>query len=192
MKIINRFNKKTIYENGRAKTMKQLVEMAVFQEVSLEDANIRDADLAAANLQGADLKYADLKGANLEGADLAGADLTGVNLQDTKMKGADLAGAELGLEVPIIENIHKKIYKAASSENALEMDEWHTCETTHCIAGWAVVLAGEQGKKLEEKITTATAATLIYHKSDPKNRVPSFYKSNEEALEELKQLAESE
>jgi hypothetical protein len=31
------------------------------------------------------------------------------------------------------------------------MDTWHTCETTHCIAGWAVHLAGAEGKALEEK-----------------------------------------
>jgi hypothetical protein len=31
------------------------------------------------------------------------------------------------------------------------MNTWHTCETTHCIAGWAVHLAGDEGKALEEK-----------------------------------------
>lgn len=70
------------------------------------------------------------------------------------------------------------------------MSDWHTCETTHCRAGWIVYLAGEAGKMLESIISTPTAAALIYIASDPKiNKIPDFYDYNEKALEDMKRLA---
>ena len=41
------------------------------------------------------------------------------------------------------------------------MGSWHTCDTTHCIAGWAVRLAGDEGKALEEKFGTANAGLAL-------------------------------
>jgi hypothetical protein len=32
------------------------------------------------------------------------------------------------------------------------MATWHRCATTHCIAGWAVHLAGPEGYKLEKSL----------------------------------------
>ena len=47
---------------------------------------------------------------------------------------------------------------ALASGDALNMSEWHTCATTHCIAGWAVHLEGESGYALETKVgSTANA-----------------------------------
>ena len=122
-----------------------------------------------------------LRGADLSGAYLRGADLRGADLRD-----ADLRG------VPSIPNIHNAIYEAASKEDALNMDAWHTCKTTHCRAGWVVTLAGDAGAAMEYCIGTPAAAALIYMKSDPElERVPDFYASNEEALADMKRLAES-
>ena len=73
------------------------------------------------------------------------------------------------------------------------MAEWHTCDTTHCRAGWVVALAGDDGKALEGRIGTPAAATLIYLASDPTlEKFPSFYCGNDEALEDMKRLAELE
>ena len=141
----------------------------------------RGLALKWANLEGADLKGADLKWADLKGADLKGADL----------KGADLKGADL--EVPKIENIHQKIYKAASEKGALDMGNWHTCDTTHCRAGWAVHLAGKKGYELEKEVGPCLAGVLIYRESDPDLKgVPNFYADNEDALADMKRLAEEE
>ena len=73
------------------------------------------------------------------------------------------------------------------------MSDWHTCDTTHCRAGWVVTLAGKAGKKLERYWDTYHAAWLIYKTSDPniKGR-PDFYASNEDALADMKRLAEME
>src|SRR5690348_18396171 len=34
-------------------------------------------------------------------------------------------------EIPVIENIHQQVLEAVSRPNALNMESWHTCGTTH-------------------------------------------------------------
>jgi hypothetical protein len=64
------------------------------------------------------------------------------------------------------------------------------CGTTHCRAGWVVVLAGDEGKALEDKIGTPAAAAAIYLASDPNiGKFPSFYCGNAEALADMKARA---
>jgi hypothetical protein len=163
---------------------------AVLRGADLSGAVLSCADLSCADLSGAVLSGADLSGAVLSGAVLRGADLSGAVLSCADLSGADLSGAVLR-DAPVIPDIHKQVYAAASQPRALDMGAWHTCDTTHCRAGWVVTLAGDEGKALEHKIGTAAAATLIYLASDPSmERLPSFYCSNDEALADMKRLAE--
>jgi len=188
------------------------VRWALKNGANLRDANLIGADLRDANLIGADLRGADLSGADLIGANLIGANLIGANLIGAYMRGANLSGADLrdanlrdaGLRdanlsdanlgnAPKIENIHQAVYEAASAPGALDMGTWHLCGTTHCRAGWVVVLAGDEGKALEDKVGTACAAAAIYLASDPNiGKFPSFYCSNAEALADMKARAEAE
>jgi hypothetical protein len=93
--------------------------------------------------------------------------------------------------IPVINYIHKQVYEAVSKPKALDMGNWHTCETTHCRAGWVVTLAGEAGKKLEQFHGTLLAAMLIYDASDPGYKINPgrFFDSNKQALADMKQLA---
>ena len=94
---------------------------------------------------------------------------------------------------PVIENIHQTVYAAASRPKALAMNDWHTCEKTHCWAGWVVTLAGEEGKKLEKFFDTPLAAMKILDASSPIQVSPvRFFEANDEALEHMKALAEQE
>jgi hypothetical protein len=95
--------------------------------------------------------------------------------------------------VPTIDDIHQSILKAVSGKDALDMDKWHTCETTHCRAGWVVILAGEAGKKLEKQTSTPFAAMQIYKASSP-IRVfpPRFYENNEVAMMDIVRCADEE
>ena len=197
---------------------------ANLRDVNLRDANLigadligadlRDANLSGANLIGVNLSGADLSGANLSGADLIGADLRDVNLRDANLISANLRGANLRdanlsganlrdvnlRDAPSclrIENIHKKVYKAASKENALDLGSWHkngnVCGTTHCRAGWVTNLAGDAGHVLEYAYGTLTAAAIIYVLSDPNlEKIPDFYCDNETALKDMKRLADGE
>jgi hypothetical protein len=103
------------------------------------------------------------------------------------------AKIEPAFNIPVIENIHSRVLEAVSVPKALDMSTWHTCDTTHCRAGWVVFLAGEEGKKLEEKTSTLFAAMQIYNKSSEiKVSPPRFYESNSVALEDMKRCAEQE
>ena len=73
------------------------------------------------------------------------------------------------------------------------MDSWHTCETTHCRAGWVVTLAGSEGKELEGKLGTAFAAQQIYKHSSPiKVAPPRFYEDNKQAMADIERCAKEE
>ena len=70
------------------------------------------------------------------------------------------------------------------------MESWHTCDTTHCRGGWVVHKAGEAGRKLEAFHNTALAAQLIYKASGYDINPCRFYDSNEDAMADMKRLAE--
>ena len=117
----------------------------------------------------------------------SGADLSGAVLSNADLRGADLSN------IPRIPNIHRKIYAAASAPNAFRMSIWYTCETTHCRAGWAVTLARDEGKALENCIGPSAAGALIYIASDPTiERIPNWYLRDEDALEDMRICAERE
>jgi hypothetical protein len=102
------------------------------------------------------------------------------------------AAETVNASIPSIPNIHKVLYEAVSQPKALNMLDWHTCETTHCRAGWIVTLAGEAGRKLEAFHNTALAAQLIYRESGYLINPCRFYDNNEEAMADMKRLAEAE
>jgi hypothetical protein len=72
------------------------------------------------------------------------------------------------------------------------MDNWHTCETTHCRAGWAIHLAGEAGHALEKRFDPVGAAMRIYEASGYDISPCRFFDSNEDALADMKKLADEE
>jgi hypothetical protein len=112
-----------------------------------------------------------------------------------KKKGIDAKTGEGTImgNYPTLENIHQRVLEAASPTGALEMGDWHTCDTTHCRGGWAVHLAGEQGKKLEQATSTLFAAMMIYKASSKIKVAPTkFFLNNEESMADMKRCAEEE
>ena len=97
------------------------------------------------------------------------------------------------MKIPKIENIHNQVLEVVSQDNALDMSTWHTCETTHCRAGWVVNLAGREGKELERKTSTGFAALQIYNaSSEIKVSPPRFFETAEKAMEDIKRCAKEE
>jgi hypothetical protein len=76
------------YENENA-TIKDAVEQAVKEKVSLEFADLRSADLYSANLRSANLRSADLRSANLYSVNLYSADLRSANLYSADLRSAE-------------------------------------------------------------------------------------------------------
>ena len=179
----------------------------------LAGANLAGANLAGAYLAGADLAGAYLAGANLADANLADANLAGANLagarnlpaateatsptepyqRDTRPAAERNAARaarfrERNPTVPVVEALDAKILAAVENgAGGLEMGAWHTCETTHCRAGWAVHLAGEPGYALEREYGPQAAGRMIYLASV--GRAPHFFASNERAMADLRAQA---
>jgi hypothetical protein len=74
------------------------------------------------------------------------------------------------------------------------MSDVHTCKNTHCRGGWVVTLAGKAGRDLEAFYNWELAAMLIYDASAPGFKInpARFYDSNDDALADMKRLAESD
>lgn len=159
--------------------------------LNLIDINLEGASLEEASLAGANLMNANLMNANLSGANLINADLSGANLSEACLNNANLTSANLPNiiveDVPVIKNLDYTILKRVEENpGTLNMRLWHSpCGTAHCRAGWAVSLAGEAGRRLENKLGTAAAASLIYHKSVPEFPIPDFYCTKEEAIADM-------
>jgi hypothetical protein len=113
---------------------------------------------------------------------------------------ADLSEFEVS-GVPVIPNINTAILEAIQNGGKLDMRNWHNrekCGTTHCIAGWAVHLAGKAGYELEALVpmngdgdSTPVAAALIFAASGWPI-IPDFFDNNEDALSALKARAAKE
>lgn len=103
-----------------------------------------------------------------------------------------MAPAKVVSPVPVIEKIHEKIFAACSAHGALNMNHWHSCDTTHCRAGWVVTLAGAEGKALEERTSTLFAAQQIYHASGYDISPCRFFDGDKAAMDDMRRLAEEE
>jgi hypothetical protein len=91
-------------------------------------------------------------------------------------------------EVPVVEHLDSKILEQLTDHGgSLRMATWHTCNTTHCLGGWSVHLAGPAGYELERKFDVQRAAAMIWQAST--GMVPHFFASDEDALEDLKKRA---
>ena len=202
VEIKNRWTGALLY-SGEHVDVKEAVEAAVKAGANLRGANLRDANLRGAYLGGANLRDANLGGADLGGAYLRGADLGGAlgvpgslppdpaepYVRDTIKSYASRAekARKRHPEVPLVERLDQAILAAIDAGGILEMGSWHTCETTHCRAGWAVHLAGKPGYELQAKVGPRRAGMLIYLVST--GRVPHFYATNERALEDIRKCA---
>jgi len=137
------------------------------RRANLIGASLRGASLIGASLRGADLRWADLSGASLHNAGLRWADLSGANLSDANLRGADLIGANLigAIGLTIAADAPQRLLAVAraalANGEALRMDSWHSCQTTHCIAGWAIHQAGEPGRLLEETHGPEVAGRML-------------------------------
>jgi hypothetical protein len=154
---------------------------------NLTGAYLTGADLTGANLTGANLTGANLTGANLTGAYLTGANLTGAYLTRAYLTGANLSGV-IGLKIAADAPARLlAVARAALQPGALYMNDWHTCETTHCISGWAVHLAGEVGCVLETAVGVHMAGLYLLGVE----AAGHFYDTNKEATKYLQSVIDA-
>jgi hypothetical protein len=179
MAILQRFTNAVLCRDD-GDNIRLALETAVLKRTTLTEAMLRGADLRGAMLTGAMLTGAMLTGAMLTEADLRGADLTGAMLTGADLRGAMLTEAD----IPVVPALDHAILAALEAGGTLDMRTWHTCGTTHCRAGWAIVLAGDAGVQLEARVGAGTAGALIYAAST--GYIPNFYATHADALADLR------
>lgn len=106
---------------------------------------------------------------NLDDAQMAGSSFCDADLSRATFFGADLDGARFSEEgVPLMQPLPDAPQRllavavaALATPESLDMHTWHECETTHCIAGWAIHQAGELGRFLEERLGPIRAGQIL-------------------------------
>ncbi len=93
-KIINYITKEIIIED-EGLDMKELVEKAVKEKISLEYADLHDEDLSYNDYINGDFRGCNFMGCDLSTADFSNCDLSNACFWDTDIKGIKLDGAIL-------------------------------------------------------------------------------------------------
>jgi hypothetical protein len=177
------------------------IKAALAADSDLRGSDLRGSDLRGSDLRDSDLSDSDLRGSDLSDSDLSGSDLRGSDLSDSDLRGSDLRDSDLSgsdLRDFVVPSLHRKILAAIEAGGTFDMSKWHggegVCGTTHCRAGWAIHLAGPVGRTLEYCLGSNAAGALIHLASCPQleGKVPNFIDTNENALADIKRLAELE
>lgn len=124
-----------------------------------------DADFTQTMLTG------DFTGADLTNAKIILIDYAHVAIDDTIVAGTVLADYE---DPELLQQIAKMVL---DSPDRLDMGDWHTCSTVHCIAGWACHLS-PAGKALEASFGPSGAGALLLGREAERH----FLDSDEDAL----------
>jgi hypothetical protein len=79
----------------------------------------------------------------------------------------------------------------ATNSGRLYMGIWHSaCGSAHCLAGWVIHLAGDDGYELEGRVGPDKAARMILLKSCPSTfYLPNFYCSGRTMHNTIEELA---
>ena len=139
------------YEAENA-TIKDAVEEAVKQNISLYSADLLSADLSSADLRSANLRSANLRLANLRSADLRSADLRSANLRSADLRLANLRSADLSLadlRSADLSLADLSSAKLRSAENKKEANLPIFCKWNHSIIGNKIQIGCKQ-KTIED------------------------------------------
>lgn len=96
-----------------------------------------------------------------------------LDLQYANLQGA--TGLTIASDAP--ERLQAVAKAILNDNSALFMGDWHTCETTHCLAGWAIHQAGESGRLLEASAGPHMAGLQLLGIEAAEH----FYDSNDDA-----------
>lgn len=113
-----------------------------------------------------------------------GPELMAIYLQGEDHCDAERAGDEIycrlkALKVPTVMDIDAMILPYCEIKNGLEMKDVHTCETTHCRAGWYCFTNGQE---LEKQVGWWMAGVLLFRASYPDKPIPDFFNYNNDAV----------
>ncbi|MFN8614931.1 MAG: pentapeptide repeat-containing protein [Vampirovibrionales bacterium] len=155
----------------------------------LTGINLKFAILDNAKLNNAKLNNANLTDANLRYTFISGADFSGTNVTNAKLYEAYLSDVNLtntrGLpQAPVVKNIDEQL-ATILKDNPHLLGTSLRYKNNNPREGWYILLAGEEGKALEEQYGRWVAGALIYHAAYPDKLIPCWSNKNEAVLTEL-------
>lgn len=131
-------------------------------KIDLKGADLQGMQFHEVDLRGADLRETDLRLATFRCCDLRGANFDGSRINFARFYRSLLLGAT-GL--PIAADCERRLRDIAklvlAGKAELSMCKWHSCNTVHCVAGWAIALGGPEGKTLEREYGSEVAGLLL-------------------------------
>ena len=87
-----------------------------------------------------------------------------IDAEETTLPALTSAGGE-PFTPPPPEVVQKRLAAVAcaalASEDALDMTDFHRCDTVHCVAGWAIHNEGEAGYALERRVGPHNAGLML-------------------------------
>jgi hypothetical protein len=120
--------------------------------LALWSEDFRNSNLGHVNFNGADLRYTKFSGADLSYASFTNADLSGADLSGAKLEGViGLASKEEEMA-----EAQRILHILQNPQNELNMSDWHTCSTSHCLAGWSCPNNDNPGAEASHKMPTLT------------------------------------
>jgi hypothetical protein len=155
-----------------------------FSEYDLSELDLIYLNLSYKDFSNTDLHGTDFTNSRLSSCDFTNADLTGANFTGADISGADLTGAKLTFVIGLatkaqeMAEAQRILQLLQQPENKLIMDEWHTCSTAHCLAGWSCPENYDPSTEAGRKMPTLTKYF--------------FEHNNEEAFDALVRVASGE
>jgi len=163
---------------SRSKLMQRMTEAEFWAALGRKQLNYANLDLSGLdlpylNMASVDFINCNLRDINFTGSRLMDANFTGSNLSGANFTDADLAGATLaGNKLDRVIGLASKEEEMAEAQrilnlledprNQLMMDDWHTCETSHCLAGWSCPHLHDPSPEASRKLPTLTKYFFEY------------------------------
>jgi Pentapeptide repeats (8 copies) len=145
-----------------------------------ESQSFANCDLRGCCFRGLDLRGGDFEGCKLDGADFTHAQIKGCHFTRSSVQGV------IGL--PVFSDAPERLRAVAEiirdGKGELDMDVWHYCSTSHCIAGWGIHLAGAKGALMEEEHGPSTAGLMLLGVE----AATHFFDDNEDGLAFLEEV----
>jgi|GEM_PF-6947972 len=139
-----------------------------FDHLDLSGLDLSNLPLASTSFINCNLRGANFTGSCLMDARFTGSDLSGANFTDADLAGANLTGAKLDGVIGLaskeeeITEAQRILRILEDPRNNLEMDDWHTCETSHCLAGWSCPHLHDPSPEASRKLPTLTKYFFEY------------------------------
>jgi hypothetical protein len=166
---------------------------AVLCKSSFDHSDIWSSSFVFASLKDSTFKYSTIYHSNFKTSDCTNcnfknAHLHSINFKQTTLKNSNFENIT---GIKIVSDTQQRLIAVAkdalASKDTLQMDLWHTCNTTHCIAGWAIHHAGEIGYCMENEIGAPIAGLILLGPEAFKH----FYDTDEQARKYLESVLES-